>query len=75
MTGDPTVILRSFRVEARGVNEMAQQIRSASNTIMRIPGQIPEFILQVEHSTHSGVDSSSKGARDRRIARVVWLPA
>ena len=75
MTSDSIVILRSFKVEARGVKEMAQQVRSASNTIMRIPGQIPELTLQVEHSTHSGVDSGSKGARDRRIARVVWLLA
>lgn len=60
MTGEPTVTLRSFNMEARGVKEMAQQVRSAPNTIMRTGGQIPVFMLQVEHSTHSGVDSGSK---------------
>lgn len=47
-------------MEARGVKEMAQQVRSAPNTIMRTGGQIPVLMLQVEHSTHSGVDSGSK---------------
>lgn len=69
MIGEPTVILRSFNMEARGVKEMAQQVRSAPNTIMRTGGQIPVHKWSIPNTLVW--TPAPRSARDRRIPRVV----